>query len=64
MRPKYEAGAALGGRTADACTPVKGDQLAAEVTWEEKNVADLLDQKVILTFTITNASLYSFWFED
>ena len=53
----------LPGWEAGACTPVKGDQVRAELRWAGKNLTELAGQRVRVRFHLKNASLYSFWIE-
>ena len=41
--------------------PVIGDQLRAQLQWDEGDLASLKNQKVRLRFVVQNASFYSYW---
>lgn len=44
----------------DACEVLRGDQLAAAVTWQGRDLAALQGQEVYLRFRLVDADLYSF----
>ena len=44
-------------------TPVTGDQLDATVTWQDATLAKLRGEKLRLQIRLTNADIFSFWFE-
>ena len=51
---------AIEGWTAADCTPFRGDDLEAPVTWGDKSLKDLKDQLVRLRFQLKDATLFAF----
>jgi len=49
----------------DVAVPVCENKISVPVKWIEKNdVSELLGRKILLYFSLENAHLYSFWFDD
>jgi len=52
------------GSVAASSQAISGNQPRAEVRWERGGLLSVQGQTVTLRFTLTRASLYSFWLED
>ena len=42
---------------------MKGDLVRGEVQWQKGNIADIKGKAVSLRFTLSKASLYSYWLQ-
>lgn len=52
------------GQTLAQSQPIATDQSHALVTWQSTNLSSLKNKPIALSFTLTNAKLYSYWLEN